>query len=73
MPEDWRGEHLIRSTPLDTAEKQRRAQVPAQNLLNARRRAQGAGIARSGGLWARLIHAAAKHATIEAKKGNHDG
>ncbi len=72
MPDDWRGEDLIRSKPLTTAEKQRRAQVPAQGLLNARRRAAGQGLSRSGGTWARQIHASALRATLEAKAGARD-
>lgn len=72
MPDDWRGEDLIRSKPLTEAEKQRRAQVPVQGFLNARRRAQGKGIARSGGTWARQIHAQAIRATIKGKKGGSD-
>lgn len=72
MPDDWRGEDLIRSKPLTTEEKRRRAQVPAQGLLNARRRAAGQGLSRLGGTWARQIHAWALRATLEAKAGARD-
>lgn len=62
--DDWKGEARIRVSAKCGEECRSETLSLAGRLDHARRRAKGCGMSRSGGTWARRIHASSVHARI---------
>lgn len=66
--DDWRGLEKIRIPKRAPGERQSETQAIAQKLVHAKRRANGCGVAQSGGLWARQIKSWALSGAIEGRR-----